>query len=435
MRAADPAPPPPRAPRVELLAPAGGLAQLQAALDAGADAVYLGLRGLNMRAAAAANFDEAGLREASARCRARGRRLYLTLNAIVFDGELRAVGRTLDLAAPLVDAVLASDWGVVAACRARGVPWHASTQMSCANAEAARFLASQGARRIVLARECSMPEVAGIAKEMRALGVEIEVFVHGAQCVAESGRCFLSHQAYGASASRGECQQPCRRPYVLAREVPAEGSDRAAAEFSVGAHTIFSARDLCSLPFLDRIVAAGAASLKIEGRGRPAEYVRVVVSAYREALDAVLAGRFTPELAAPLVERCAAVYHRRFGEGLFHGRPGARQFTDNDENLARLVKRHVGVVERDWPRAGMAQIRVQDRAFRVGDTLCVQGPRTGDATFEVSSIRHDDEAWDEARKGDWCTVPRPSPVRPGDRVYAVVPRPAAIRSGISGESC
>lgn len=150
--------------------------------------------------------------------------------------------------------------------------------------------------------------------------------------------------------------------------------------------------------------------------------MRAVVGAYREALDAVLAGRFSAAVAAPLVERCAAVYHRRFGEGLFHGRPGAAQFTDNDENLARFVKRHVGVVERDWPRAGMAQIRVQDRAFRVGDTLCVQGPRTGDSTFRVASIRHDDEAWDESRKGDWCTVPRPAPVRPGDRVYAVLPR-------------
>ncbi len=414
------------APRVELLAPAGGLAQLQAALDAGADAVYAGLRGLNMRSAAAANFDLPGLREASARCRARGARLYLTLNAIVFDGELRAVGRTLDAAAPLVDAVLASDWGVVAACRARKIPWHASTQMSCANAAAARFLASQGASRIVLARECTMDEVAGIAKEMRPLGVQIEVFVHGAQCVAESGRCFLSHAAYGASASRGECRQPCRRAYAVVREEAAPGSDAPPAEFSVGAHTVFSARDLCSLPFLDRIVAAGAASLKIEGRGRPAEYVRAVVSAYREALDAVLAGTFSPALAAPLVERCAAVYHRRFGEGLFHGRPGgAAQFTDNDANLAALVKRHVGVVERDWPRAGAVQILVQDRAFAVGDTLCIQGPRTGDETFPVSAIRHDDETWDEARRGDWCTVPRPSPVRAGDAVYVLVPRRAA----------
>ena len=410
-------------PRVELLAPAGGLAQLQAALDAGADAVYLGLRGLNMRSAAAANFDEPGLREASARCRARGKRIYLTLNAIVFDGELRAVGRTLDLAAPLVDAVLASDWGVVAACRKRGIAWHASTQMSCANAAAARFLASQGARRIVLARECTMAEVAGIAKEMRPLGVEIEVFVHGAQCVAESGRCFLSHEAYGASASRGECRQPCRRPYVLVREEVAPGADGPGAAFSVGPHTVFSARDLCSLPFLDRIVAAGAASLKIEGRGRPAEYVRTVVGAYREALDAVFAGTFSPALAEPLAARCEAVFHRRFGEGLFHGRPGgAGQFTDNDANLAARVKRRVGVVERDWPRAGAVQIRVQDRAFASGDTLCIQGPRTGDVEFEVSAIRHDDEKWPAARRGDWCTVPRPSPVRAGDAVFVLVPR-------------
>lgn len=412
--------PPP--PTVELLAPAGSPAALQAALDAGADAVYLGLQGLNMRAAAACNFTERTLPDASRRCRERGVRLYLTLNAIVFDGELRAVGRTLDFAAPLVDAVLVSDWGVVEACRTRGIPWHASTQMSCSNAASARFLASQGARRIVLARECSLSEVARIARALRPLGVEVEVFVHGAQCVAESGRCLLSHAAYGASASRGECQQPCRRPYRIVREVGAAGSDRPEAEFSVGAHTVFSARDLCSLPFLDRIVAAGAASLKIEGRGRPPEYVATVVGAYREALDALRSGAFGPDLAARLVGRCASVYHRRFGVGLFHGRPGADQFTDNDENLATHHKRNVGVVERDWPRAGMVQIRVQDRPFAVGDTLSVQGPATGEVRFEVASIRHDELVWTTAPKGEWVTVPRPARVRPGDRVYAIVPR-------------
>ncbi len=402
----------------EILAPAGDFVCLQAAIDAGADAVYFGLGTFNMRARSGVNFAEADLPEVARRCRAAGVKAYLALNAIMFEGEVAEIERTIVAAKPYVDAFIVSDWGVIALCRKHGATFHVSTQMSTSNSLAVSFLAEQGAARVVLARECTLAEVAEIVTKSP---IEVECFVHGAQCVAESGRCFLSHQAYGASASRGECQQPCRRPYEIVREVPAPGSERASAEFSVGAHTVFSARDLCSLPFLDRIVAAGAASLKIEGRGRPAEYVRAVVSAYREALDAVLAGRFTPEFATPLVERCAAVYHRRFGEGLFHGRPGARQFTDNDENLATRVKRHVGVVERDWPRAGMAQIRVQDRTFRVGDTLCVQGPRTGDATFAVASIRHDDEVWDEARKGDWCTVPRPSPVRPGDRVYAVVP--------------
>jgi len=298
-------------------------------------------------------------------------------------------------------------------------------QMSTSNSEAVRFLASQGARRIVLARECSMREVARACRALRPLGVEVEVFVHGAQCVAESGRCFLSHQAYGASASRGACQQPCRRPYVVVRETDCPGSDRPRAEFSVGPHTVFSARDLCSLRFLDRIVGCGVASLKIEGRARPPEYVREVVGAYRAALDAVLAGSFTQELAAALEERCARVYHRRFGVGLFHGRPGAEQFTDNDENLATRVKRTVGVVERDYPKAGMAQIRVQDRPFAVGDTLSIQGPRTGDVSFEVSSIRHDELVWTTAPKGEWATVPRPARVRAGDRVYLVAPRTPA----------
>lgn len=401
----------------EILAPCGGMAQLQAALDAGADAVYLGLGDWNMRSAAAANFSAKSLPVASRRARERGAKVYLTLNSIVFDGDLRRVARLLDRAAPHIDAAIVSDWAVAAACRERGVPWHASTQMSCSNTEAARFLASQGATRIVLARECTLAEIARICAAMRKIGVEIEVFVHGAQCVAVSGRCFMSHSAYGASASLGRCQQPCRRPFMIVREEPAPGSERKPAEFSVGPHAIFSARDLCSLPFLDRIVAAGVASLKIEGRARPPEYVREVVGAYREAVDAIAAGNFSPELASALQERCATVYHRSFGPGLMLGRPGADQWAGDAENLATRVKRNVGVVERDWPRAAVAQIRVQDREFAIGDELSIQGPITGDVRVKVESIRHDDERWTRARRGDWCTVPRPARVRPGDRVF------------------
>lgn len=409
--------------KVELLAPAGGRAQLVAALDAGADAVYLGLGALNMRVAGAANFTPRSLPGAARLAHSRGAKVYLALNSIVFDGESRRLAGMLDSAAPHVDAVIASDWAVVAACRARGVPWHASTQMSCSNTAAAAFLAENGARRIVLARECTMAEVARIAKAMRRRGVEIEVFVHGAQCVAVSGRCFLSHEAYGTSACRGECQQPCRRGFKLVREADNPGSDRPLAEFSVGAHSVFSARDLCSLPFLGEIVAAGAASLKIEGRARPPEYVSTVVGAYREALDAIASGTYSPETAAALVGRCKTVYHREFGTGLFHGRParGPAAFTGDGENLATRRKRTVGVVEKDWPRAGMVQIRVHDRPFSVGDELSIQGPTTGEVRVVVSSIRRDDEVLRTAGRGNWATVPRPSRVRPGDRVYLMEP--------------
>lgn len=405
---------------VELLAPCGTPAALRAALAAGANAVYLGLDKLNMRVGGAHNFTLRSLPEASACCRAAGAKLYLTLNTIVFDGERAELYRMLDAAAPYVDAVIASDWAVFAACQRRGMEAHASTQLSCANADAARFLVSQGIRRVVLARECTLSEVAAIADAIRPLGGEIEIFVHGAQCVAESGRCFLSHFAYGASANRGECQQPCRRPYTIVREEN-EDSPRPRAEFAVGAHTILSARDLCSLPFLDKIVATGAASLKIEGRARPPEYVTTVVGAYRAALDALAQGTWSNALAAELTERCAEVYHRRFGVGLFHGRPGADQFTDNDENLATRRKRNVGVVEHDYPRAGFVQIRVQDAAFRLGDRLSIQGPSTGEVRFEVTSIRRDEAVLTEAVRGNWVTVPRPAKVRPNDRVYLLEP--------------
>lgn len=409
---------------VEILAPCGSPACLQAALDAGADAVYLGLEAFNMRRAASHNFTRETLPEAAGRCRDRGAALYLTLNTIVFDGELGRVGEMLDFAKPHVDAVIASDWGVVAACRARGIPWHASTQMSCSNGAAARFLADNGAERIVLARECTLEEVARISSALRPLGVETEVFVHGAQCVAESGRCLLSHEAYGTSANRGECAQPCRRGYVEVREVPSGGGP--AAEFSVGPHTVFSARDLCSLPFLDRILAAGASSLKIEGRARPPEYVRAAVSAYREAVLAIRDGAWTPAFAASLEERVARAYHRRFGRGLFHGRPGgAEQFTDNDENLATRVKRGVGVVLHDYPKAGCVQILVQDRPVRRGDELCVQGPATGHVEFVAEGLRRDDETLERADRGDWFTVRRPAPVREGDRVFVLEPRTPA----------
>ena len=402
----------------EILAPAGDFTCLQAALDAGADAVYFGLGTFNMRARSGVNFRLDDLPEIARRC-GRAKR-YLTLNAILFEGEAEEVERTLVAAKPYVDAAIVSDWGVIALCKRHGVPFHVSTQMSVSNSEAVRFLASQGASRVVLARECTLAEVAAIRAKT---GVELECFVHGAQCVAESGRCFMSHDVFGKSACRGECVQPCRRQFLVqavdfyedAQGAPVhEGK----AAYVVGPHTVLSAKDLCSLGFVDKLVAAGVASFKIEGRARNANYVKTVVAAYRRAVDAVADGTYTPALVAELTESVKTVFHREFSDGLYFGRPGAGQFTDSEDSQATTVKRHVGVVIDYFLKAGIAQVKVQDHAVRPGDAVQIHGPTTGVLELVVGELRRDEERPAVGEKGTWVTFRAPR-CRVGDKVFFV----------------
>ena len=404
----------------EILAPAGSMTALQAALDAGADAVYLGLDAFNMRARASANFTRAELPEAARRCREKGVKLYLTLNSIVFEDELPGVEELIIFAKPYVDAFIVSDWGVISLCKNHGVPVHVSTQMSCSNSAAARFLKSQGTERVVLARECTLAEAAAIVRES---GVEIETFVHGAQCIAESGRCLLSHDAYGCSANRGECHQPCRRRFLIKaidRYTDADGNPLhdADAEFEVTPHTVLSAKDLCSLPFIDQLVAAGIASFKIEGRARNPEYVKTVVGAYRTAVDAVLAGTFTPELADRLVAETKKVFHREFACGMFFGRPGKDQYTDTEDSVATTVKRHIGRVIDYFIKAGIAQVKIEDHAVKPGDLVQIHGPTTGVQEFTVGELRRDDERPAVGEKGTWVTFAAPR-CRVGDKVFFI----------------
>ena len=402
----------------EILAPAGDFVCLQAAIDAGADAVYFGLGTFNMRARSGVNFKVEDLPEIARRC---GRvKRYLTLNAIMFEGEAASVEATLVAAKPFVNAVIVSDWGVIALCKRHGVPFHVSTQMSTSNSEAVRFLASQGAERVVLARECTLAEVAAIHAKT---GVELECFVHGAQCVAESGRCFMSHAVFGKSACRGECVQPCRRRFAvkavdLYADEKGEPVHEGQAEFIVEPHTVLSARDLCSLAFVDKLMAAGIGSFKIEGRARNANYVKTVVAAYRRAVDAVADGSFTPALVAELTEKVKTVFHREFAEGLYFGRPGANQFTDTEDSCATTVKRHVGVVIDYFLKAGIAQVKVQDHAIRPGDEIQIHGPTTGVQELVVGELRRDDETPAVGEKGTWVTFRAPR-CRVGDKVFFV----------------
>ena len=406
--------------RPEILAPAGDFTCLQAAIDAGADAVYFGLGTFNMRARSGVNFKADDLPEISRRCRERRVRAYLALNAIMFEGEVETVENTIIAAKPYVDAFIVADWGVIDLCRKHGVEFHVSTQMSTSNSAAANFLASQGASRVVLARECTLAEVAEI---VRKIPIEVECFVHGAQCVAESGRCFMSHDAFGKSACRGECNQPCRRRYLIKavdffsddEGNPIHESDTA---FWVEPHTVMSAKDLCSLGFIDKLVAAGISSFKIEGRARNAEYVKTVVAAYRRAVDAVMSGGYTPALVAELTEEVKKVFHREFADGLYFGRPGAGQFTDSENSLSSTVKRHIGIVIDYFIKAGIAQVKVQDHELRQGDTIQIHGSTTGVVELVAGELRRDEEVLECAERGTWATLKTPR-CRVGDKVFYI----------------
>ena len=367
-----------------------------------------------MRQAATRNFTRESLIEASSLCRENSVKLYLTLNTIVFEEERKAVEEMLVYIKPYVDAVIVSDWAVIELCKKQEIPFHISTQMSCSNVVAAQFMKSQGAERVVLARECTLEEVKEIAAES---GIEIETFVHGAICVAVSGRCLLSHDAYGKSGSRGECQQPCRRRFYVKEMREGENAD---AEFVVTPHTIFSARDLCSIAFMDKLVDAGITSFKIEGRARNPEYVKSVVSAYRKALDAVLAGEFTEELGAELKAECAKVYHREFGDGLYHGRPGKEQLTDKVLNQATTKKLHVGVVKKYYKKAKVAEVHVQNNSVKIGDSISIHGPTSGIVDLMIDEMRQEKETLKCIEKGGWFTIVCEKQVRESDKVYRII---------------
>ena len=418
--------------RPEILAPAGDFTCLQAAIDAGADAVYFGLGTFNMRARSGVNFKVEDLAEIARRCaRDEGRGMrdevkrYLTLNAIMFEGEMEEVEKTIVAAKPYVDAFIVSDWGVISLCRKHGARFHVSTQMSTSNSAAVKFLAEQGAERVVLARECTLAEVSAIVEKVKVEGlkVEVEAFVHGAQCVAESGRCFMSHNVFGKSACRGECNQPCRRKFIVKAVDLYEDADgnpvhESNTAFEVEPHTVLSARDLCSLGFVDKLMAAGIASFKIEGRARNANYVKTVTAAYRRAVDAVAEGAYTPELVRELTADVKRVFHREFSDGLYFGRPGADQFADSEDSLATTVKRHIGIVIDYFLKAGIAQVKVQDHPLAVGDEIQIHGPTTGVIEMTAGELRRDEEIVQACGKGDWVTLKAPR-CRVGDKVFFV----------------
>jgi len=411
----------------ELMAPAGDMTSLRAALDAGADAVYFGVVSMNMRASAR-NFAVEDLPEIAKVCHAAGARAYLALNTIIYDREVQLAESLVKAAAAAgIDAVICWDFAILElALRYRIAPF-ISTQMSVANSAALLFLYRQfGIRRFVLARECTLAEIISIRSRLKeALGdeaekIELEVFAHGAMCVSVSGRCFMSQFHFDASANRGECRQPCRREYLI-KDV------RDGKEFTLGQDYVMSPKDLCTLPFLDQVLAAGVDSLKIEGRGRSPEYVSEVTACYRRFIDFYYgqsgAEDFAQQLASlkqELMARLDTVFHRGFSDGFFFGRQIA-EWTGGNGSKATHRKVHVGVVTNFFKKVMVAEIKVEGAGFSAGDELMFQGSATGVISLRVESIEEAFKPVQQAARGSLVGVRLSGLVRENDQVYKMVP--------------
>lgn len=400
------------------MAPAGNFECLQAAIQGGADAVYFGIGRLNMRSHSANNFAPENLQQVCDLCRANGMRSYLTLNITLYDNDLPAMRETLLAAREAgVSAVIASDIAAITEARKLGLEVHISTQLSISNIEALRFY-SQWADVVVLARELDLHQVRAISEAIARENicgpsgrpVQLEMFCHGALCMAVSGKCYLSLHEHNASANRGACYQVCRRGY----EVTDLDSGR---KLLIDNQYIMSPKDLCTIAFLDKMAEAGATVFKIEGRARSAEYVKTVAQAYREAADAVEAGTFTEALGTSLKERLLTVFNRGFWDGYYQGaRLG--EWSQVYGNQATRTKTYLGKVTNYYGRLGVAEILLETESFRRGDTLLISGPTTGVVEAVATEIRLDDShILEQAAKGDLCSIPVPERVRRGDQVY------------------
>ena len=401
------------------MAPAGNFECLSAAIQGGADAVYFGVGRLNMRSHSANNFKPEELCDVVRKCREHGVRSYLTLNIVLYPEDLQETYKALDAAkAAGVSAVIASDMAAILYCRKIGLEVHISTQLNISNAEALRFYA-QFADVVVLARELRLDQVREIYDTIvreRITGpsgelVRIEMFAHGALCMAVSGKCYLSLHAYGASANRGACLQVCRRGYHLTDE-------ETGFDLVVDNKYLMSPKDLCTIDFMDKIVESGVKVFKIEGRARSAEYVKRCASCYRRAADAVCDGTYTPELAASLKAELSEVFNRGFWDGYYQG-AYLGQWSDVYGSQATRTKVYCGKVTNWFARIGVAEIQVESAPLRVGDSVMAIGSGTGVVEFTAEDIRVDFQQVQEAPKGSRCSVAVPSGerLRRGDKLY------------------
>ncbi len=393
----------------ELMAPAGSKTMLTAVVKAGADAVYFGVEKLNMRAKAS-NFKTDNLTGITSYCRENNVRTYLTLNTIIYEEELDQLRDVILKAKEArVDKIICWDFSVVQLCKEAEMPFCISTQGSVSNSLAAKFYKEMGADRIVLARECSLDDI----KKLRALtDLEIEVFVHGAMCIAVSGRCFMSHHLFDKSANRGECIQPCRREYEVYD--PTIGKS-----MIVGEDYVLSPEDLCTLGFIDQLIETGVDSFKIEGRKRSPEYASAVTSAYRRAIDLYYENKLTQEIKDELIKELEKVFNRGFSTGFYLNTPGADEYADIYGSRASKRKEYLGKVLNYFKKAGAVYISIDAGTIKEGDEIYIIGETTGVVQLKAENILEDDRRIESASKGTNVTLKCKDIVRPRDAVYLI----------------
>ena len=402
------------------MSPCGSWESLRAALQGGADAVYFGVGKLNMRSRSAANFTVDDLPRIVQICREAGVRTYLTVNTIIYNSEIDEMHRLLDAAlAAGISAVIASDMAVIAYANRIGLEVHISTQCNVSNTEAVRWY-SQFADVVVTARELSLGQVAEITQYIRQNDirgpkgelVQVEVFAHGALCMSVSGKCYLSLDNYNYSANRGACLQLCRRGYI----VKDKESD---LELEIDNEYIMSPKDLCTIGFLDKIVKAGVRVLKIEGRGRSADYVRTVTECYREAVEAIADGSYSKERIEGWTSRLATVFNRGFWDGYYLGRR-LGEWSDRYGSQATEQKVYLGPVHNFFGRIGVAEVQLQTaETLRVGDEVVVIGETTGVYRATIQELRTDRDPVPEVHQGDRFSFKTTEPLHRGDKVYRI----------------
>lgn len=406
--------------KIELMSPAGDFACLQAAIDNGADSVYFGVEQLNMRARSTINFTLDDLEEIARRCNEKGVRTYLTLNTIIYDHDLSIIRKLLDKAKEAnLTAVIAMDQAVIAYARQIGMEVHISTQINITNIETVKFY-SLFADTMVLSRELSLSQVKKITEQIKKEQVkgpngnlvEIEIFGHGALCMAVSGKCYLSLHSHNSSANRGACKQNCRKKYTVIDQ-------ESGFEIELDNEYMMSPKDLCTIPFLDQVIDAGVEVLKIEGRGRAPEYVATVTKCYREAIDSIANGSYSEEKVKDWMQRLETVYNRGFWSGYYLGQE-LGEWSPNPGNNATQKKLYIGSTQHYYPRNEIGQFLIEVYDLKVGDKILVQGPTTGSQEMEVTSMMVNDIDSKTAIKGDVVTMPVAFKTRPSDKLYKIV---------------